>query len=137
MANLLALRDAHRGRAAEAIRFNTKNRLAEGAISNVFLVRDGRLLTPPVEEGLLPGITRAAVLELAAEVYVPAEQRALAVHDLLDADEVFLTNSIMEIMPVARVEAREIGRGKPGPVTAKLADAYRALVARETGAAEP
>jgi len=137
MANLLALREAHRGRAAEAIRFNTRNRLAEGAISNVFLVRDGRLLTPPVEEGLLPGITRAAVLELAAEADVPAEQRALTVHDLLDADEVFLTNSIMEVMPVARVEAREIGQGRPGPVTRKLADAYRALVARETGAAGP
>ena len=137
MANLLVLRDAHRGRAAEALRFNTKNRLAEGAMSNVFLVKDGRLLTPPVEEGVLPGITRAAVLEIAAEVDVPAEQRALTVHDLLDADEVFLTNSIMEVMPVARVEAREIGQGKPGPVTTKLADAYHALVARETGAAEP
>lgn len=137
MANLLALRDAHRARAAEAIRFNTKNRLAEGAISNVFLVRDGRLLTPPLEDGLLPGITRAAVLELAAEVDVPAEQRTMTVHDLMEADEVFLTNSIMEVMPVVRVEAREIGGGKPGPITRTLADAYRALVARETGMARP
>jgi branched-chain amino acid aminotransferase len=137
MANLLALRDAHRGRAAEAIRFNTKNHLAEGAISNVFLVRDGRLLTPPAEEGLLPGITRAAVLELAAEVDVPAEQRALTVGDLLEADEVFLTNSIMEVMPVARIEAHEIGEGVPGPVTKQLADAYRTLVARETGTGRP
>ena len=133
MTNLLALRDAHRARAAEAIRFNTKNRLAEGAISNVFLVCGGRLLTPPVEEGLLAGITRAAVLEVAAETGVPAQQQALAVQDLLAADEVFLTNAIMEVMPVARIEQHEVGTGRPGPVTRQLAEAYRALVARETG----
>ena len=133
LANLLALREAHRGRAAEALRFNMKNHLAEGAISNVFLVADGRLLTPPVDDGLLAGITRSAVLEVAAEIGVPAEQRTLAIHDLLDADEVFLTNAIMEVMPVARVEARAIGSGEPGPVTRRLAEAYRDLVARETG----
>jgi len=136
LASLLALRDARRGRAAEALRFNSRNHLAEGAVSNVFVVTGGRLLTPPVEEGLLAGITRAAVLEVADEAGVPAEQRSLTVHDLLDADEVFLTNSIMEVMPVTRVEARPIGAGEPGPVTRRLAEGYRALVARETGGAE-
>jgi len=131
--NLLALRDAHRARAAEALFFNTRNRLAEGAISNVFLVKDGRLFTPPVEEGLLPGVTRAAVLELAAEVEVQAEQRPLAIQGLFDADEVFLTNSIMELMPVTRIEQHEVGAGRPGPITRRLAEAYKALVARETG----
>ena len=131
--NLLALRDAHRAQATEALLFNTKGRLAEGAISNVFIVTDGRLLTPPVEEGLLAGITRAAVLELAAEAGVPAEQRPLAVRDCLDADEMFLTNSIMELLPVGRVERSEVGDGLPGPVTRQLAEAYKALVARETG----
>ena len=153
LTNLLALRDAHRAGAAEALFFNSKNRLAEGAISNVFLVQAGggglaaplagrvpsgggsgpRLLTPPVEEGLLAGVTRAAVLELAAEVGVPAEQRPLAIDDLLAAEEVFLTNSIMEIMPLARVERHEVGTGAPGPVTGRLAAAYQALVARECG----
>jgi branched-chain amino acid aminotransferase len=133
LANLLALQDARRGRAAEALRFNTKNRLAEGAVSNVFVVTGGRLRTPPVEDGLLPGITRAAVLEVAEDLGLPAAQESLTVHDLLDADEVFLTNSIMEVMPVAHVEARPIGTGKPGPVTQRLAEGYRALVARETG----
>jgi len=132
LANLLALREARRGRAAEALRFNSRNHLAEGAVSNVFLVSGGRLLTPPVEDGLLAGITRSAVLEVAAEVGVDAEQRSLAVGDLLDADEVFLTNSIMEVMPVTRVEARTIGAGEPGPVTRRIAEAYRALVKRET-----
>ncbi|MFO8012217.1 MAG: aminotransferase class IV [Phycisphaerae bacterium] len=133
LANLLALRDARRGRAAEALRFNTKNRLAEGAVSNVFVVTDGRLRTPPVEDGLLPGVARAAVLEVAEALGIPAAQESLTVHDLLDADEVFLTNSIMEVMPVARVEARPIGSGAPGPVTRRLAEGYGALVARETG----
>jgi len=132
--NLLALRDAHRARATEAILFNTKNRLAGGALSNVFLVEDGRLLTPPVEEGLLPGVTRATVLELAAGEGIPAEQRPLTVRDLLDADEVFLTNSIMELLPVGRVERKPIGEGRPGPTWKRLAEAYRACVARETGA---
>jgi len=130
--NLLALRDAHRARATEALIFNTKGRLAEGSLSNVFIVSEGRLLTPPVEEGLLVGITRAAVLELAAEVGVPAEQRPLAVREVLDADEMFLTNSIMELLPVGRVERKEIGTGRPGPVTKQLVSAYRALVIRET-----
>jgi len=136
MKNLLALRDAHRARATESLLFNTKGRLAEGAISNVFVVTGGRLLTPPVEEGLLPGITRAAVLELAAAVGVPAEQRPLSAREVLDADEVFLTNSIMEILPVGRIEKKEIGDGRPGPVTRKLAEAYKALVTRERESAD-
>ena len=136
MKNLLALRDAHRARATEALLFNTQGRLAEGAISNVFIVTGGRLLTPPVEEGLLPGITRAAVLELAAAVGVPAEQRPLSAREVLDADEVFLTNSIMEILPVGRIEKKEIGDGRPGPVTRKLAEAYKALVTRERESAD-
>jgi len=130
--NLLALRDAHRARATEALIFNTKGRLAEGSLSNAFIVSGGRLLTPPVEEGLLAGITRAAVLELAAEAGVPHEQKPLSAREVLDADELFLTNSIMEVLPVGRVERKEIGDGLPGPVTKQLASAYRALVVRET-----
>jgi len=133
--NLLALRDAHRAHATEALIFNTKGRLAEGSLSNVFIVSGGRLLTPPVEEGLLAGITRAAVLELAAEVGVPAEQQPLSAREVLDADELFLTNSIMELLPVGRVERKEIGDGLPGPVTKQLAAAYKTLVARETTSA--
>ncbi len=131
--NLLALRDAHRARATEALIFNTKGRLAEGSLSNAFIVSGGRLLTPPVEEGLLAGITRAAMLELAAEAGVPAEQEPLSAREVLDADEMFLTNSILELLPVGRVERKEIGDGRPGPVTKQLASAYRALVIRETG----
>jgi branched-chain amino acid aminotransferase len=139
MRNLLALRDAHRARAAEVLFFNTRKRLAGGALSNVFLVKGSRLLTPPVEDGLVPGITRATVLELAAEVGVPAEQTSLIISDLLEADEVFLTNSVMEVLPVVKVEGHEVGPkekpdllGRPGPITQRLAEAYRALAAKET-----
>jgi len=158
--NLLALREAHRVHAAEALLFNTRNRLAEGTLSNVFIVKGGRLATPPVEDGALPGIARAVVLEAAAEAGIPAEQRSLVIRDLLDADEVFLTNSVMEVMPVVRIEGHEVGPkddparqpsghgtpavpggaaaaspdrlGRPGPVTRRLAEAYRDMVARET-----
>ncbi len=133
--NLMALREAHRGRAIEALRFNTKNHLAEGAISNVFLVTESRLRTPPVEEGLLAGVTREAVLALAAETGVEAVQEPLTVHDLLGADEVFLTNSVMELLPVVRVEARTVGTGEPGPVYRALHAAYRERVREETGTA--
>lgn len=135
MRNLLALREAHRARAAEALLFNTRNRLASAATANVFVVIGGRLLTPPVEDGALAGITRASVLELAAAEGIPAAQQSLTVDDLLEADEVFLTNSVAEVLPVVQFEQHEVGDRKPGPVTRRLAAAYRDLVARETGAA--
>jgi branched-subunit amino acid aminotransferase/4-amino-4-deoxychorismate lyase len=129
---LLALRDAHTKKCSEAIWFTTGNLLAEGAISNVFLVRGGVLATPSLDTPVLPGITRGAVLELARGDKVDTQERPLTINDLLDADEVFMTNSIMEVMPVCRVETKEIGNGKPGPVTQRLAEAYRQLLEKET-----
>ena len=128
---LLALRDAQAKRCGEALWFTTSNLLSEGSISNVFVVRGGKLATPPLDTPVLPGITRAAVIELASATRIEVEQKPLNVNDLLDADEVFLTNSIMEVMPVCRVEQREIGTGKPGPVTQKLAGEYRTVVEKE------
>jgi branched-subunit amino acid aminotransferase/4-amino-4-deoxychorismate lyase len=128
----LALREAHSRGAVDTIFLNTCGRVAEGSISNVFLVHQGRLVTPPPEEGLLPGITRAIVLELAAGAAVEAEVRPVSLEEFLAADEAFLTNSIMEVMPVVRIDSRPVGGGAPGQVTLCLAAAYRALVARET-----
>jgi len=126
-ARLIALRDAQDRNCGEALWFTPDNLLAEGSISNVFLVKDGRLKSPPLGTPVLPGITRATILELAPANDVPAGEGACTIDDLLDADEVFLTNSIMEVMPVTRVEQRPIGGEKPGPVTRKLADAYQEL----------
>lgn len=128
---LLALRDAHARKAGEALWFTTNNLLSEGSISNVFIVSGGTLKTPPVDTPVLPGVTRAAVLELARAGGIATEERPLTINDLLDADEAFLTNSIMEIMPICRVERREIGQGKPGAITKRLTEDYTQLVERE------
>ena len=128
---LLALREAHARQSSEALWFSTGNLLAEGSISNVFVVREGRLQTPQLDTPVLPGITRAAVLELARAAGIETQEQPLTVNDVLDADEVFLTNAIMELMPVCRVEKRAIGPGKPGPITRRLGEDYRALVEKE------
>ncbi|MCP4245909.1 MAG: hypothetical protein GY778_02565 [bacterium] len=121
---LLALRDAHVKGCNESLWFTTNNLLSEGSISNIFLVRADKLLTPPLDTPVLPGTTRAVVLELAKTAGIETEQRALNIDDLLDADEVFVTNSIMQVMPVSRVEKREIGSGQPGPITKRLREAF-------------
>jgi len=128
---LLGLRFAQEKRCLEALWFNTRNQLAEGSITNVFVVRDNVLKTPPLDTPVLPGITRGIVLELAARAVIPAEQTTLGVDDLLDADEVFLTNAIMRVMPVIRVEKHDIADAKVGPITRRLAEAYAELVREE------
>ena len=124
-ARLTALRKAHEKLATEALWFTTENRLAEGCISNVFLVKDNSLLTPPTITPVLPGIARKTVLELAEELKIPLEERPLDVKDLLGANEVFLTNMIMTILPVTSIEAHTVGNGKPGPITRQLAEAFQ------------
>jgi branched-chain amino acid aminotransferase group I len=133
--NLLAREEARRSGAGEALLLNTRGFIAEGATSNVFLVRDGALLTPAVEAGALPGITRQTVLELAGEGGVAVEEADVSPGDLTTADEAFLTNSVMEVMPLVSVGGRPVGRGRPGPLTERLAALYRDLVARETSRA--
>ena len=139
---LTALRDANRRGAGEALWFNVHNYLQSGSISNVFLVKAGELLTPPTSEELrddavagatpypksnvLPGITRAVVLAAAATQSIPVRLKGLSINDLLEADEVFLTNSIMGVMPVCRVERKAIGDEKPGKLTRVFSEACRA-----------
>lgn len=122
---LMALQAAHQGGAGEAIWFTTENRLAEGSISNIFLVKDGKLSTPSVNDPLLPGITRKVVIELAAAAGIAVSEGALTINDLLAADEVFITNSVMEVMPVCRIERHGVGNEEPGPITQRLAMQYR------------
>jgi branched-chain amino acid aminotransferase len=130
-ARLASLREAHARGAFEALWFTPDDYLAEGAISSVFVVRDERLLTPPLDTPVLPGITRAAVIELAVELGIPVREQQLTIDDLLGADEVFLTNSLMELIPVVRVERERIGTEAPGETTAQLYEAYGQLVEQE------
>lgn len=122
---LTALKEAHEKLAAEALWFTTENALAEGSISNVFLVKDGVLYTPPVTTPVLPGIARKTVIEIAEEANIDCHEQLLRVDDLLRADEVFLTNVVMEVLPVVAVEAHTMGSGKPGAITKTLAMRYK------------
>lgn len=131
---LIALREAQAKGCGEALWFTTENLLAEACHSNVFLVKEGRLLTPPFDTPVLPGVTRGVVLELARANEIECEEKPLTIDDLLSADEVFLTGSALELMPVARIERHAVGAEKRGAVTTRMAELYRALVARETGA---
>ncbi len=128
---LLALKQAHQAGCNEALWFTTQNLLAEGSISNVFIVKSNAVATPPLDTPVLPGVARTTVLDLCAQEDLKPEERTLTINDLLDADEVFLTNVIMQVMPVCQVEKREIGNGKPGPVTTNLLQRFRELIAKE------
>ncbi len=132
---LLGLREAQAVNCGEALWFTDDSRLAEACMSNVFLVTDETLLTPPLDTPVLPGITRRVVLELARDAGIQSDGRALTINDLLGAKEVFLTNSVMELMPVTRIERHAVGDEKPGPITRRLAELYRERVRRETGQA--
>ncbi len=131
LSRLIAMNEAIRHGCGEALWFTPENLLAEGSISNVFVVKGDKVSTPPLDTPVLPGIAREVVLELCGTQEFEHAERAINVNDLLDADEVFLTNSIMQVMPVRSVEQKEIGDGKPGPITKGLMVAYRLLVDRE------
>lgn len=126
--NVLARRTATRAGAAEAILVGPEQEVVEGAMSNVFVVRDGAVFTPPLSDGPLAGITRQVVLEQLAQLALEGGERHLHASDLQTSDEVFLTSSIAEVLPVISVDGRLVGEGRPGPVTRRLLTAYRALV---------
>src|SRR5688572_25017167 len=123
--NILAVREAQAKKAAEPLMLNDRGDVAEGASANVFIVSKGELITPPLSDGILPGVTRELVLERAAELGIAARQESIRVDRLLAADEAFITSTLKELMPIATVDGTAIGNGKPGPVTRKLLDAYR------------
>ena len=129
--NILAKIEAKKAGADEGLMLNTEGCLTEGTVSNLFFVKKGRLYTPSLKTGLLNGITRQVVLELAHSVGLKVEEGLFFPEDLVRADECFLTNTSMEVMPVTRVGKRRIGHGKPGPVTIKLRKAFRVLVFEE------
>jgi branched-subunit amino acid aminotransferase/4-amino-4-deoxychorismate lyase len=94
-------------------------------------VSEGKLLTPPLETPVLPGIVRKTVLEIARENEIDSEEKELYIKDVLSAQEVFLTNSIMELMPVCRIERHAVGKDKPGPIYKKLHELYKQTVEAE------
>ncbi|MCJ7750305.1 MAG: branched-chain-amino-acid transaminase [Armatimonadetes bacterium] len=129
--NILARIEAVRAGAHEGLMLNHLGYVAEGTGDNVFIVRGGVLRTPPAYVGILEGITRQVVLELAEAMDLPAREEALTLYELYTADECFLTGTAAEIVPVARCDGRVIGDGKPGPITKRLMEQFREVTVTE------
>jgi branched-chain amino acid aminotransferase len=126
--NILAKIEGLKAGCVEALMLNHKGEVAECTGDNIFLVKNGRLRTPPLDAGILEGVTRNAVIELAAEAGIEVDQVPLTKHDVYTADECFLTGTAAEVVPVVKVDDRTIGNGKPGPVTSKLTERFHKLV---------
>jgi branched-chain amino acid aminotransferase len=126
--NIMAKLEGLRAGCVEALMLNHKGEVAECTGDNVFVVRSGILLTPPPDAGILEGITRNAVMELARAAGIDCREATLTRHDLYTADECFLTGTAAEVIPVVDIDGRTIGAGTPGPVTQQLTKAFHALV---------
>jgi branched-chain amino acid aminotransferase len=124
--NALAMQEAVRRGAFEGVMRNYRGELAECTQSNLFIVKDGIAFTPPLDAGLLPGITRAFLFEVGAEAGIPVREGVLRDDDLLSAEEAFITSTTRGVVPATRVDAHVIGSGAPGPITQALRSAYLA-----------
>ena len=112
----------------EAILLNTRGDIAEASTSNIFLVKRGRLVTPSLDSGILPGITRKRVIHIAKNMGITVEEKAVSYKDLAGANEVFFTSSLVELLPVVKIGRISIGSGKPGHITKLLHVSYRKMV---------
>jgi branched-chain amino acid aminotransferase len=130
--SILARQESRAAHVDDALLLNEDGCLAEASSSNIFLVKGKILKTPSKESGILPGITREVVLELATLAGIQIQEGIISTGELLAADEAFLTNSMLEIMPVSQVNGKTIGSGEPGPITSRLMAAYKEEVAQET-----
>jgi branched-chain amino acid aminotransferase len=126
LSHVLAVREARAAGAHEALLLDDRGAVTEGASSNVFAVRGGRLATPPLAAGILEGVTRGVVIALAGGADVPVDEVALRPEDLEAADEVFITSTVREIVPVTRLGDRAVGDGRPGALTRRLHARFRA-----------
>lgn len=132
--NILAMREAQARGAEEPLLLNHDGLLAEGASTNVFLGRGATLRTPSLATGILAGITRELVIDLARDLGIPCREEPLRLPDLLGADEAFLTSTTREVVPLRQVDERPIGDGRPGPLTRRLMGAFREYAPRHCGA---
>jgi branched-chain amino acid aminotransferase group I len=126
--NMLAKQEARVAGVDEAICLNEKGLLAEASMSNIFLVNDGILRTPGEQSGILPGITREVVLELASQLDINTFEQDIRLDELFQARGAFLTNSLMELMPLTEIDGKPVGSGKPESVTRRLMVDYKKLV---------
>lgn len=127
--NIMAKLEGLRAGCDEALLLNHQGEVCECTGDNIFIIRDGKIYTPPVSAGILEGITRNAVIELAAEAGIPLFETTQTRHDVYIADECFLTGSAAELIPVVGIDGRPIGDGKPGPITKELIRRFREMIA--------
>jgi branched-chain amino acid aminotransferase len=125
--NILAKIEANRAGVLEALLLNQEGYVCEATGDNVFIVKNGVLKTPPIFVGVLKGVTRDSVLEVAAAAGIPASEELFTLHDVYSADECFLTGTAAELIPVTAVDSRVIGSGQPGPVFKQLLEKFRVL----------
>lgn len=137
LSSVLALRSARQRGAYEALMCDLDGNISEGASSNFFIVRDGRIFTPPLSLGILAGVTRATVFALAAEMGAKVEESVFQKREALAANEALLTSSIRGLMPVTSLDGETIGSGEPGPITRRLMDGYRTGYLERRSSASP
>jgi branched-chain amino acid aminotransferase len=125
---ILARLEAKKSGFDDAIMLNSDNKICESTISNLFLIKGKQLVTPPLKSGPLPGITRKVILALSSRVGLAPREREVSVRELYNADEIFLTNSLMEVMPVVKIDSKFVGGGNPGPAIKRIHEEYRRLV---------
>jgi branched-chain amino acid aminotransferase len=130
LGNIMAKIEGLEAGVTEAVMLNYRDEVAECTAANVFIVRDEVLRTPPITAGILEGVTRAVILELASELGIKSEESTLTTDDLYDADECFVTGTGAEVIPVVRIDGKPIGSGKPGRVTSNLLRQFRLLTRR-------
>jgi branched-chain amino acid aminotransferase len=122
--NILAKIEAVDAGVPEALMLNGEGNVAECTADNIFIARGGQVLTPATTDGILEGITRAAIIDLCAKLQIPCVEKSLQRYDLYVADECFLTGTGAEVVPVTKIDGRPIGNGQPGPITRRLMDAF-------------
>jgi branched-chain amino acid aminotransferase len=127
LGSILARIEANRAGVQEAIMLNHNGEVAECTADNIFLVKKGELRTPPPHAGILEGITRGAVIEVARAANIPVREMTLTRHDVFAADECFLTGTAAEVVPVVKCDGRPVGTGKPGPITRQLRERFHQL----------
>lgn len=132
MENILGREEAKRLGAIDAIFLDERNRILEGTASNVFVVNGGRVATPPLRSHILPGVTRKTIIAICRAERTPLIERPMRMRDLLTADEVFITNAIVEVMPVRTLGNESVGNGGAGPVATRILQRYRDIVEHET-----
>ena len=128
LTSILLKEEAGSKSAHDSIVLNTDGYVAECIVSNIFMVAGGSVITPSLDTNILPGITRSTVLDICKGSGIPAREECFKIETLIEAEEVFITNSLMEIMPVSKIEDNKIGKEVPGKITQQLMSAYKSLI---------